>query len=148
MDKSSIIVGSLMLIIVLAYLSVRSFYHLSGGNDVFRNIEKIEIRNQEHDTLYCIQWCDSIFNQEENLRKFEKLMLNSNEYDGVHKKILPINEHLKLMIKTNAKEIEVDMQYAGPDQYVYLDIMWPGVNVDQRRSFGLAKFLDSLCLVK
>lgn len=144
-NKSTIVFVTLILLVIMAFLSVKLVYNLTGENAIFEHIEKIEVMNPGKDSMFCSNWNDSIFNLESNLAAFEKCLVNSNEYQGVHKKVFPIHEELVLKIKTRDKVVNVKLIYAGPNQPVYFDVMWPRVYVDERRSYEMAKFLNSLC---
>jgi hypothetical protein len=146
LDKSTVIIGSLIILTLLGYLSIRSCYHMTDGNDIFKEIEKIEIYRPGEDSAYCQKWNDSIFNKKETIERFEKLMLNSNDYDGINKKVFPIYERIVMKVSTKEKDVKLNITFSGADQPVYIDVMWPEVYVDQRISFGMAKFLDSLCI--
>lgn len=146
LDKSTVIIGSLVLLGISVFLSIRSCYHLTDGNDIFKEIEKIEIYRAGEDSAYCQKWNDSIFNKKETIEQFEKLMINSNEYEGINKKVFPIHERIVLKVSTKEKDVKLNIKFSGANQPVYIDVMWPEVYVDERISFGMAKFLDSLCI--
>jgi hypothetical protein len=144
-SKPQIIIFGFILVIAAIFLSIRIIVRWNGMEEIFRDIQRIEMNSSPYPNDTCAMINDSILNQEHNLKRLKAILVNSYDVGIGGKSVGKWQYCFYFNFFTSTKECAAKVYYYGKDFPSVINIGCNGVSVAERNSRSLSTFLDSLC---
>lgn len=144
-SKPQIIIIGFILLVVAIFLSIRIIVRWNGMEEIFSDIQRIEIESLTYPKDTCAMINDSILNQEQNLKRLKTILVNSYDNGIGGKSVAKWQYYFHFKFFTSAKEFEANVYYYGKDLPSSIGVSRNGVSIAERNSRSLSLFLDSLC---
>ena len=144
-SKRQIILVGFILLIGAIFLSIRIIVRWNEMEEIFSEIQRIEIASSPYPNDTCAVINDSILNQERNLKRLKTILVNSYDNGMGGKGVAKWQYYFHFKFFTSAKEFEANVYYYGKDLPSSIGVSRNGVSIAERNSRSLSLFLDSLC---